>query len=137
MDLSIVVVTYRSKDHVLDCLRSLAPALRGADSSGTAPVWECVVIDNDSRDGTPEAVERDANWARVIRTGANLGYAKAVNRGIAATAGASVLVTNPDCVWAPGAIRAMLAWLGGHSRCAIAARRRTRATATRSGFAMS
>ena len=104
-------------------LRSLAPALRGADSSGTAPVWECVVIDNDSRDGTPEAVERDANWARVIRTGANLGYAKAVNRGIAATAGASVLVTNPDCVWAPGAIRALLAWLGGHSRCAIAAPR--------------
>jgi len=123
MDLSIVVVTYRSKDHVLDCLRSLAPALHGVDSSGAAPVWECVVIDNDSRDGTPEAVERDANWARVIRTGANLGYAKAVNRGIAATTGASVLVTNPDCVWAPGAIRALLAWLGGHPRCAIAAPR--------------
>jgi len=32
-------------------------------------------------------------------------------------------VTNPDCVWAPGAMRTLLAWLGGHSRCAIAAPR--------------
>jgi len=76
---------------VLDCLRSLAPALRGADSSGTAPVWECVVIDNDSRDGTPEAVRARCELGARDPDRRQPGYAKAVNRGIAATAGASVL----------------------------------------------
>src|SRR5262249_43136509 len=118
-----VVVTYRSKDHVVGCLRSLEPGLRTGGAGRDAPTWECLVIDNDSRDGTLEAVEREAAWARVVRTGANLGYAQAVNRGIEATTGASVLVTNPDCVWAPGAIRALLAWLDSHPRCGIAAPR--------------
>jgi GT2 family glycosyltransferase len=80
-------------------------------------------MDNDSRDGTPELVEREAPWARVIHTGGNLGYAKAVNRGIAATRGACVLVLNPDCVWHPGAIHALAAWMQAHPRCGIAAPR--------------
>jgi N-acetylglucosaminyl-diphospho-decaprenol L-rhamnosyltransferase len=123
MDLSVVVVTYQSRDHILACLRSLEPGLRTVEGGAAPLAWECVVMDNDSRDGTPELVERDAAWARVIRTGGNLGYAKAVNRGIAATRGASVLVLNPDCVWHPGAIHALVDWLRAHPRCGIAAPR--------------
>jgi GT2 family glycosyltransferase len=81
------------------------------------------VLDNDSRDGTPECVASEAPWARLVRTGANLGYAKAVNRGITETSGALVLVLNPDCVWPPGAIHALAAWLASHPRCGIAAPR--------------
>ncbi len=123
MDLSVVVVTYRSKAHILTCLRSLATGV--GSRAGTAPAleWECVVIDNDSHDGTPELVERDAPWARLVRTGANLGYAKAVNRGFAESRGALVLVLNPDCVWREGGIHALCAWLGTHPRCGIAAPR--------------
>ena len=121
MDLSVVVVTYNSRDHVLECLRSLEPAVRA--SEGAVPAWECVVVDNDSRDGGPEQVERDAPWARVVRTGANLGYAKAVNRGLAVTTGRHVLVSNPDCVWQPGSVARLLAWLEAHPRCGIAAPR--------------
>jgi glycosyltransferase involved in cell wall biosynthesis len=102
MDLSVVVVTYQSRDHILACLRSLDAGTRAAEGRGAPLAWECVVMDNDSRDGTPELVEREAPWARVVRTGANLGYAKAVNRGIAATQGNVRLVLNPDCVWSPG-----------------------------------
>jgi GT2 family glycosyltransferase len=120
MDLSVLVVTYHSRDHILACLRSLEPGLR-ANADGAPPLaWECVVLDNDSRDGTPECVEREAPWARLIRTGANLGYAKAVNRGIAATRGALVLVLNPDCMWHPGAIHALATWMQAHPRTGIA-----------------
>ena len=121
MDLSIVVVTYQSRDHILACLRSLESALR---SEGGSPLtWECVVVDNDSRDGGPELVERELPWARVVRTGGNLGYAKAVNRGLAETSGRSVLVSNPDCIWETGSIARLEAWLGSHARCGIAAPR--------------
>jgi hypothetical protein len=121
MDLSVVVVTYRSREHVLACLNSLAAGVRSRDADVLE--WECVVIDNDSHDGTPELVEREAPWVRVVRTGANLGYAKAVNRGFAQTSGALVLVLNPDCVWREGAIHELIAWLREHPRCGIAAPR--------------
>jgi hypothetical protein len=123
MDLSVVVVTYESRDHVLACLRSLPSALRPRPLDAEPLRWECVVVDNDSRDGGPELVGREAAWARIVRTGANLGYAKAVNRGLAETSGRHVLVSNPDCVWAPGSVAELAAWLDTHPRCALAAPR--------------
>jgi N-acetylglucosaminyl-diphospho-decaprenol L-rhamnosyltransferase len=123
MDLSVVVVTHRSHDHILGCLRSLAPALERSPEGGTSFDWECVVVDNDSRDGGPELVERETPWARVVRTGDNLGYAKAVNIGLAETRGRHVLVSNPDCVWAPSSVAMLSAWLDAHPRCGIAAPR--------------
>ncbi len=123
MDLSIVVVTYRSRDHILECLRSLEPVPGTGDGSGSAARREVVVVDNDSGDGTPELVERDAPATRVVRTGANLGYAKAVNRGFAETTGRHVLVSNPDCVWRPGAVEVLVRWLDAHPRCGIVAPR--------------
>jgi hypothetical protein len=123
MDLSVIVVTYESRDHVLACLRSLPPAIRTREASTSEPRWECVVVDNDSRDGGPELVEREAAWAKVVRTGANLGYAKAVNRGLAETTGRRVLVSNPDCTWGPASVAELLLWLDTHPRCGIAAPR--------------
>ncbi len=123
MDLSIVVVTYHSCEHILACLRSLEPAMRPRVADGPPLRWECVVVDNDSSDGTPELVEREASQARVVRTGANLGYAKAVNRGIAETRGRYVLISNPDCVWREGSLHDLVTWLDAHPRCAIAAPR--------------
>ena len=123
MDLSVVVVTYRSRAHILACLGSLGSGIRALAADASALEWECVVVDNDSHDGTPELVEHDAAWARVVRTGANLGYARAVNRGFAETRGAFVLVLNPDCVWRGGAIHELAAWLQAHARCGIAAPR--------------
>ena len=123
MDLSVVVVTYHSRDHILECLRSLEPGRGAPDDTRSRASRESVVVDNASTDGTPETVEKEAPYVRVVRTGANLGYAKAVNRGFAETTGRYVLVTNPDCVWPPGAVEALIAWLEAHPRCGIAAPR--------------
>jgi len=122
MDLSIIVVTHDSRDHVLSCLRSLPAALH-AERAAAPLRWECVVVDNDSGDGGPGEVEREVPWARVVRTGANLGYAKAVNRGLDATTGRHVLVSNPDCVWDAGSVTLLSAWLDANPRCALAAPR--------------
>jgi len=114
MDLSAVVVTYNSREHIAACLRSLAGA-RGALA------METVVVDNASADGS--VAEARAAGARVVETGDNLGYARAVNRGTRATTGEFVLVLNPDCVVAPGALVALHAWMRANPRCAIAAPR--------------
>lgn len=116
MDLSVVLVHYRSPAALEQCLRTLAPEL--------AP-WatEIVVVDNDSRDGTPDALRASHPGVRVIANPDNAGYARAVNQGIAATSGETVLVMNPDCEVRPGALRVLLEHLRANPQVAIAAPR--------------
>jgi N-acetylglucosaminyl-diphospho-decaprenol L-rhamnosyltransferase len=113
MDLSVVLVHYQSPAALRECLRTLEPELSG-------PGAEVVVVDNDSRDGTPAALAASHPRVRVIANDRNLGYAKAVNQGLAATSGAFALVMNPDCEVRPGAVRALSDYLRGHSRTGVA-----------------
>jgi len=113
MDLSVILVHYRSPHALFECLRTLGPEL--------APLaHEIVVIDNASRDDTPRALAARAPQVAVLANAENVGYARAVNQGIAATSGEHVLVMNPDCEVKPGAIRALLDYLRAHPRVAIA-----------------
>src|SRR6266487_2297929 len=50
---------------------SLEPGMRGRSGDAPSLEWECVVVDNDSHDGTTELVEREIPWARIVRTGSN------------------------------------------------------------------
>jgi N-acetylglucosaminyl-diphospho-decaprenol L-rhamnosyltransferase len=74
-----------------------------------------LLADNGSTDGAPEsALERYPN-TRLLRTGANLGYGSAVNRGVAALSEVDsefLLIANPDVVWGPGSIDALLDAMG-------------------------
>ena len=116
MRLSVVIVNYKSRELLLECLASLA-----ADAAGLET--EILVVDNDSRDGSAAAVAERFPDVRVEVNPDNRGYARAVNQGIAATRGPWVLIMNPDCIVRPGALRALIGQLGGHSRCGIAAPR--------------
>ena len=113
MDLSVVVVTYFSRPHIAECLRAVDRARGGL-------ALEVLVVDNASADGTLDEVRAQAPWARIVETGANLGYAKAVNRGIRESSGEFVLVLNPDCNVGEGSLAAMHAWMREHPRCGVA-----------------
>lgn len=101
--LTVVTVTYSPGSHLDRFLSSLTVA---TDRPVTV-----VLADNGSTDGAPEeAVERYPG-TRLLRTGGNLGYGSAVNRGVA-TAPADdefVIVANPDVVWGPNSIDELLA----------------------------
>jgi N-acetylglucosaminyl-diphospho-decaprenol L-rhamnosyltransferase len=104
----VVTVTYSPGPHLERFLATLAHA---TDRPVTV-----VMADNGSTDGTPEAaLERYPN-ARLLRTGANLGYGSAINRAVAeylsdpGRTGDSefFVVANPDVQWGPRAIDALL-----------------------------
>jgi N-acetylglucosaminyl-diphospho-decaprenol L-rhamnosyltransferase len=80
------------------------PALTACVASVLAqdPTPDLVVVDNDSTDGSVDAVIREHPHVRIVRAGANLGYARAANLGIAATGADVVAVLNPDTVLSPG-----------------------------------
>jgi GT2 family glycosyltransferase len=116
MELSTVIVNYRSRDPLLGCL----PALEAA-AAGVA--HEVVIVDNSPGDGAAEAVRARFPAVRWIANAENVGFARAVNQGLAATGGAVAMLLNPDCELAPGAVGELLGHLRAHPRCGIAAPR--------------
>jgi N-acetylglucosaminyl-diphospho-decaprenol L-rhamnosyltransferase len=98
MTVSAVVVNYNTRDHLVDCVRSLRAA--GID--------EVVVADNESRDGSAEALAAADPEARFLPTGGNLGFGRAANRGAAEAHGDYLLVCNPDVTVEPDAVHALV-----------------------------
>jgi len=106
--LIVVTVTYSPGPHLDRFLASLGHA---TERSVTV-----VMADNGSTDGVPEeALERYPN-ARLLHTGANLGYGSAVNLAVRKYVGKGAedgdpeffIVANPDVVWGPGSIDVLL-----------------------------
>jgi GT2 family glycosyltransferase len=104
--LSVLIVAWNSREELGRTLPALLPELGEGD--------ELIVLDNDSADGTPEAIAKLAPRARVIRAGRNLGFAAGCNAGAAEAGGDLLVILNPDAAPLPGwgeAIRRP--WLDG------------------------
>ncbi len=106
---SAVIVNYNARHHLLECVRSLREE----------GVNDIVVADNDSRDGSAEALARDHGDVVFLPTGANLGYGAAANRGAARCAGELLLVCNPDVTFEPGALKSLVAAIDTDDRLAL------------------
>ncbi len=113
MRLSAIIVNYHSLDPMLGSLPALV-----ADAAGIE--HELVVVDNSPGDGAETGIR--ARWPAVrwLANPENVGFARAVNRGIESSTGEFVLVLNPDCELAAGALAALISYMTSHPRCAIA-----------------
>lgn len=115
-EVSLVIVTWNSGDDLLRCLRSL-------EQNPPTPDWEAIVVDNGSTDGSIAAAQAEFPWLRVIANGRNRGLAAANNQGIVASTAPFVLISNPDVLYSPGAIDALLDLLSRRPRAAFAVAR--------------
>jgi GT2 family glycosyltransferase len=88
--ISVIIVTYNSADTVLSCLESFGKRL---DASNGV---EIIIVDNASNDNTVSVLAEKFPLLPVIRNTANMGFAAAVNRGVAASKSQYVLLLNPD-----------------------------------------
>jgi GT2 family glycosyltransferase len=98
----VAVVSWNTRDLLDRCLRSLAEAA----GSGLAEVW---VVDNGSTDDSPDMVRERHPWARLVETGENLGYGRAVNLVAERTSSPWFAPSNADVALHPGALEALLA----------------------------
>ncbi|MBW3667740.1 MAG: glycosyltransferase family 2 protein [Actinobacteria bacterium] len=108
-DVSAVVVNYNAREYLVPCVRSLREA----------GVSEIVVADNDSRDGSAEALAAAEPDAKFVPTGGNFGFGGGANRGAALVSGEYIVVCNPDITIEPDAVDILVAAMEKDGRLAI------------------
>ncbi|MFN5422919.1 MAG: glycosyltransferase family 2 protein [bacterium] len=91
MDLSIIIVNYKSSQHVLNCLHSI-------DECRMQIKYEIIVVDNASNDGSKELILSIHEGVIWIQSEYNAGFARANNVGIRAARGRNVLLLNADTI---------------------------------------
>lgn len=106
---SVVIPTYNRREYLLRCLRSLFA--QTVDPS----LYEIVIIDDGSTDGTREAVEEikdEAPCPLIYIWQENSGRARARNEGIRAARGRYIIFLDSDMIAGRGFVSAHLA---GHA----------------------
>lgn len=102
-DVSIIVVSYNTRDLTLLALRSVLEETRQTR-------FELIVVDNASTDGSADAVAQTFPSIRLIRLKENIGFGRANNRGAVEARGEFILLLNPDTVVLDGAIDRLVAF---------------------------
>ncbi len=112
-DLSIVIVTWNTRDVLLDCLASLEREVLARRDPGRIEV-ETLVVDNGSADGTVPRVRQRFPWAEVIALPSNLGFAAGNNVGLRKCSGRHAVLLNSDTVVRRDALEACVRHLDAH-----------------------
>jgi len=115
-DLSIVIVTWNTRELTLACV---AAALREMRAAAPRRCCEIVLVDNGSGDGTAAAVGERFPSLRVVRLSRNLGFAAGANRGLAHARGRFALLLNTDARLLPGALERCVALLDARADVGI------------------
>src|SRR3990167_3004094 len=100
VDLSIIIVTFNSREFLRKCLISVF-------NSRTNFSFDVTVSDSGSTDGTVEMVEKEFPQLQVIR-GENKGFAAGNNVAIKRSSGEYILLLNPDTEVEPDTLEIML-----------------------------
>jgi GT2 family glycosyltransferase len=106
---SMVVVSWNTRELLRACLQSALVAGRLLDRG-----FEILVVDNASKDGSPEMVRESFASVRLVENAHNAGFAAATNQGIRESRGRHVLLLNPDTTTAPDVLAILVGFLDGH-----------------------
>ena len=106
LDLSIVIVSYNTKDFLKRCLTSILSSIEGKLS------YEIIVVDNASSDNSSEMVRKEFPHIELIANKNNVGFSKANNQGIKISENCKyVLFLNPDTIMQDQTIEEMIKFM--------------------------
>lgn len=111
MDLSIIIPSYNTNELLDRCLQSIYASL-----ASSKILYEIIVVDNASTDGSPELLRRKYPRVKKILNNENVGYGRANNQAIAKTQGEFVLLLNSDILTQDKSIEQLLRFGKSHPR---------------------
>lgn len=113
MDLSVIIVSYKTRVLLNKCLESLAEREQAIE-------FEVIVIDNNSQDGTIEMMRQKFPQFKLIINSNNCGFAKACNQGIMASREKYLFFLNPDTEIGFNTYDLIIAFMESHPRIGVA-----------------
>lgn len=113
-DVSVIVVNYNTREHLLRCLESVFRQARDAHRV------QVFVVDNGSTDGSAGAVRQSFPSVNLICNEQNTGFAYAVNQGLRQTAQCQYhLILNTDAVLSDNYLKNLVEFMDSHPQAAI------------------
>lgn len=115
LELSILVVSWNTRDLLRECLRA-------AIAAASELAFEVIVVDNASGDESAAMVRHEfaaEPRVRLIANARNENFARGNNQAYAASSGSHLLVMNPDVVLNGAALRGMIDHLGARPEAGI------------------
>lgn len=106
-DLSIVIVNYNTREPLRRCLESIQ------QQRGELDV-QVIVVDNGSRDSSPDMVRQTMPEAILVEPGRNTWFSGGNNLGVEYATGEYVLILNPDTLIQPNLFQTMFAYMKDH-----------------------
>lgn len=123
MQLSIIIVSFNTKEILIECLESVYKTIKKVK-------FEVIVVDNNSKDGSQDAIKEfvkkgDASDLIIIENKENYGFSKANNIGVKKSKGRLVLFLNSDTIVYPNTLDGMVEFMektkdAGASTCYVA-----------------
>lgn len=122
VDLSIIILSYNTKDITLDAIKSIEKNYPKEVADGT---FEVIVTDNDSPDNSIDAFREYKKHTKIksfhpVANGGNIGFAAGNNKGIPYAKGKYVLFLNPDTIVYPKTLTYMLDFMESHPQAGAA-----------------
>ena len=111
MNVSIVIVSYNTCEILDECIVSIKRETRCE--------FECIVVDNNSRDRTIIMLQEKHPDVTLIQNHHNVGFARANNQGFSRARGKYFLMLNPDTVILDSAIDKLFAFMENHGDIGI------------------
>lgn len=109
---SIIILSYNTKDLLESCLDSVYTHL-------PHELFEVIVVDNASTDGSNAMVKKQFPQALLITSDTNLGFGKGINLGAQASKGKYLLFLNSDAVLTEDVVSDMVSYLHAHPKVGV------------------
>ena len=107
VDVSILIISYNTREMTLECIESIL-------EQTTSHSFQIIVLDNDSTDGSPEAIAERFPDVDLIASKRTHGFARGNNVASRESRGRRTLLLNPDTVILDRAIDKLLDFADTH-----------------------
>ena len=111
--LSIIIVNYNSKKHLLLCLASINRFL--CPNKSLRKNFEVIIVNNETNPLTLKKIYPFIN-KKIIEVGRNVGFGTAANLGTIMAQGEYLLFINPDTVFLDDSLQKALEYLDNHPK---------------------
>ncbi|HZG54675.1 MAG TPA: glycosyltransferase family 2 protein [Pyrinomonadaceae bacterium] len=105
---SVVIVNWNTRELTAQCIATLKASLADLPA-------EIILVDNDSSDGSAEYIAERHPDVCLVRSGANLGFARGNNLGFKYARGRYLVLLNSDTIVLEGAVQRLVEYLDAHA----------------------